>query len=234
MPSIKFNAVCDWTQWGDTIKVLGSWNNWSVRDAIPLSTNAEEFPQWTVSADIPISHGQVIAYKYVVVKDDGSFEWETLGGPNREMVSWDKAGVVDNFGCIVARLLAVPCTTGLHAKMVRESIENARSSFPRGGGLPDCAILHKTETDTRDSAAKLDTYPCIERSRTSRVRKSVFSVGEYVRHDVIAVKAAEPDGFQKGLENEEPLLTASQPISYEEELATAEPHVKPRIARVHR
>jgi len=82
MAQISFFVECDRTQSGEAVFVVGSHpsiGSWSPEKALRLSTTAEAFPQWSVSAVFPlISQQEVIEYKFVVLREDrtGRARWE--------------------------------------------------------------------------------------------------------------------------------------------------------------
>ena len=71
------------TQYGEAIKIVGNieaLGDWDPEKAVPLraSEYTSHNPLW--KAVIPLKVGQVIEYKYINVKKDGSVKWE--GDPN--------------------------------------------------------------------------------------------------------------------------------------------------------
>lgn len=72
------------TQWGETIKVVGSTpelGGWDVSKAVPLSASAYRAndPLWAIT--VPMRAGSRVEYKYIRVQSDGSVQWES--DPNR-------------------------------------------------------------------------------------------------------------------------------------------------------
>lgn len=160
MLSIRFDTWCDRTQWGDRVFVVGSWNNWEVPSAIELFTDEFNFPRWTSQAQVDARRCEVIEYKYIILKVDGTIEWETLGGPNREMVAWDHSLADDTFGIIVEKVLAFPCTTGFHerirvmleekSKRKLEVLETDSQSQLFGGTCSEELVMKKTSEENQE------------------------------------------------------------------------------------
>jgi lysophospholipase L1-like esterase len=79
------------TQTGESIGIVGSTPElglWDVRRCLHLSTSADRYPLWWADIEIDVhpsgepSSRQRIEYKYVLLRSDGSVEWESLA-PNR-------------------------------------------------------------------------------------------------------------------------------------------------------
>ncbi|KAL2259485.1 hypothetical protein VTK26DRAFT_6826 [Humicola hyalothermophila] len=79
-------AVRAATQWGETVKVVGSapeLGAWDVGKAVALSAAAyagDDDPLWSIT--VPMRAGVEVEYKFVRVGSDGSAQWES--DPNRQ------------------------------------------------------------------------------------------------------------------------------------------------------
>lgn len=97
--TIQFCVRCDSTQWGESVGVLGSFNQWDKAAVVPLATSENDYPKWSasVTVDITLNH---IEYKYVIVKDSHIARWETDSTHNRRLqLSRESANKVsDHFG----------------------------------------------------------------------------------------------------------------------------------------
>lgn len=83
MPVVNFFVQCSETLPGQSVAIVGSWNDWGVSDCIVL--NGKEFPRWRGELVLPGSEPQ--EYKYVLVdKRNQILRWEQLpNGGNREL-----------------------------------------------------------------------------------------------------------------------------------------------------
>ncbi|KAK4122603.1 carbohydrate-binding module family 20 protein [Parathielavia appendiculata] len=82
---VTFNARVA-TQWGQTVKVVGSSaevGGWNVGKAVSLSASGYTAgnPLWSIT--VPMRAGAAVQYKYVKVNSDGSVQWES--DPNRSL-----------------------------------------------------------------------------------------------------------------------------------------------------
>lgn len=78
--AVSARAFCDATAWGDTVRLVGDLPElgaWDPHAGVPLSGDA--WPNWAAELDLPIGVG--FEYKLVLVRGDGSVEWER--GDNR-------------------------------------------------------------------------------------------------------------------------------------------------------
>eukprot|EP00928_Gymnodinium_smaydae_P022549 TRINITY_DN1889_c0_g1_i3.p1 TRINITY_DN1889_c0_g1~~TRINITY_DN1889_c0_g1_i3.p1 ORF type:complete len:279 (+),score=77.00 TRINITY_DN1889_c0_g1_i3:84-839(+) len=70
------------TEFGDRILVVGdddTFGNWEPTNGVDLSTNEDTFPEWSlekVSVEFPTD---TVEYKFVVLKPNGTVEWEEFG-----------------------------------------------------------------------------------------------------------------------------------------------------------
>ncbi|CAE8626465.1 unnamed protein product [Polarella glacialis] len=76
---------------GDCVAVAGSWD-WA---APPRKLDGSGFPLWT--GCVPLKPGQVLEYKYLVLKKDGETCWEVLEG-NRSLKSSNSTSSEQNDG----------------------------------------------------------------------------------------------------------------------------------------
>jgi len=75
---IEIAADCDRTQWGDELVLVGDLpelGGWDPHRGVRLS--GADWPTWRASVDLPI--GRRIEYKLVLLRADGSVQWEQGG-----------------------------------------------------------------------------------------------------------------------------------------------------------
>ena len=74
------------THWGDQVAVLGSnhaLGSWNPQQGVRLSTDSLSYPRWSAPA-IWIEQADVeVEYKFVILRADGSTEWEPLSANRR-------------------------------------------------------------------------------------------------------------------------------------------------------
>ena len=90
---VNFRAVCSETKWGDTLVVVGSSiGGWSPSSGLRMVTDGSLYPEWNCAAAIELSvrdgsrgtpGGYATEYKLVILRADGSEEWEPLDGNRR-------------------------------------------------------------------------------------------------------------------------------------------------------
>ncbi|CAJ1335775.1 unnamed protein product, partial [Effrenium voratum] len=84
MPAKLIFTVKSETHFGQTTKIIGSdptMGGWCVDKAMPLTTDASTYPLWVGEAELDITEGQSLEYKFVKVQPDGNVVWEP--GNNR-------------------------------------------------------------------------------------------------------------------------------------------------------
>lgn len=81
MVVVQWTVTFDQSQWGESILVVGSFNDWNLCSAVRMSTDDKSFPCWTAVADIDALYFSMpLEYKYVIERADGSVAWETKQG----------------------------------------------------------------------------------------------------------------------------------------------------------
>ncbi|AOR23386.1 phospholipase D-like domain-containing protein [Clostridium taeniosporum] len=79
---ILFHVNCSSTKSGDKVIVVGNTpelGEWNIEKGLEMSTSDDLFPDWFVKAGV--KQGSKIEYKYVILRANGSAEWEN--GQNR-------------------------------------------------------------------------------------------------------------------------------------------------------
>ena len=89
-------TTCVQTQWGDSVKVVGSsadLGSWDPHGALELTTDAHRYPAWQAqwiltakgdrcagwfSSNPPAKLGSVVDFKLVIVRASGEVEWEPI------------------------------------------------------------------------------------------------------------------------------------------------------------
>jgi len=108
--AVEFIVHCDSTKWGDSLALVGEgkdlhcWGAGEHGGPLPLTCMDENgmltWPWWTLSAPLEMQLGQQLEYKYIIVRGDGSYVWETgVLGENRHRIidaSILRKGVIDD------------------------------------------------------------------------------------------------------------------------------------------
>ena len=66
---VTFNFTCANTLPGDQVAMVGSMallGHWDPMRAVPLTTNSNTYPIWSLKIDLP--RDKVIEYKYLIIK----------------------------------------------------------------------------------------------------------------------------------------------------------------------
>uniref|UniRef100_A0A0G4GVF0 CBM20 domain-containing protein n=1 Tax=Chromera velia CCMP2878 TaxID=1169474 RepID=A0A0G4GVF0_9ALVE len=82
---LKFRIIAH-TNFGEQIGICGStkaFGNWDWKKCLMLKTDGNSFPLWYTDRALDFFGAEAVEYKYLKVRDDGSMDWENMGGANR-------------------------------------------------------------------------------------------------------------------------------------------------------
>ena len=147
---VNFRAVCSETKWGDTLVVVGSSiGGWSPSSGLRMVTDGSLYPEWNCAAAIELSvrdgsrgtpGGYATEYKLVILRADGSEEWEPLDGNRRIDVggSAESVRVASTWGRAAGphdtTVLGPGGGAGAGAASDGESPAGVTPTVPSGGG----------------------------------------------------------------------------------------------------
>ena len=146
---VNFRAVCSETKWGDTLVVVGSSiGGWSPSSGLRMVTDGSLYPEWNCAAAIELSvrdgsrgtpGGYATEYKLVILRADGSEEWEPLDGNRRIDVggSAESVRVASTWGRSAGpqdTTVLGPGGAGAGAASDGESPAGVTPTVPSGGG----------------------------------------------------------------------------------------------------
>ena len=104
---IKYFEVSATTHFGDTVAVVGSipqFGEWSTERACKLETDETSYPVWRLAQPIQVpTDKEVVEYKLIILRGDGSVDWEPLDR-NRTLKGLRDARIVTAWGQAAAQI----------------------------------------------------------------------------------------------------------------------------------
>ena len=88
---VTFNFTCADTVPGDQVAMVGNMpllGHWDPMRAVPLTTNPQTYPIWSIKIDLP--RDKIIEYKYLVIKSSNTKkQGSQIGLPGRGFIEWE-------------------------------------------------------------------------------------------------------------------------------------------------
>lgn len=89
---VTFNFTCADTVPGDQVAMVGNMpllGHWDPMKAVPLTTNPQNYPIWSIKIDLP--RDKIIEYKYLVIKSSNAKKQggSQIGLPGRGFIEWE-------------------------------------------------------------------------------------------------------------------------------------------------